>query len=370
MMTQNMKPNKLLPMVCGVLFLTGCGNSVQNEEEVPIGKGLAWQYPGDEGIEKDPEVVFAENFEAGDLEDLEGKWGFMSNSDDKVMLFSDDIPAGSAGMRSLQMTATRGENEGGELYKTFEQGWDKIYLRFYTKFAEDHGNYHHFVALRGFDDPLPYPMGGAGDRPENHFSVTIEPSIHEINTPETIRHSPPGIWSFYAYWPEMHSWQSIEGEPDGRPNPYYGNRFQPTEPAVVPRGEWVAIEVMLKLNSSAEKSDGEVALWIDGDPVIHFKPGTPEGYMTSDRFRIDPDGPDAEPFEGFRWRHDMNVKTNVLRLQHYVSDSAFSKTQEFADDNPDYLINTKQATVWFDDVVMAKEYIGTMRKASGTGGGN
>jgi hypothetical protein len=56
----------------------------------------------------------------------------------------------------------------------------------------------------------------------------------------------------------------------------------------------------------------------------------------------------------------MDVKINVLRLQHYVSGRVFDRSQDYADKNRDYLINTKQATVWFDNVVMAKTYIGPM----------
>lgn len=339
-----------------ILIVTGCSAYDENGSVLPPEEGIAWQYPGDEGIEDHPGVVFVENFETGTLEDIEEVWGHKSVREGQVMKFSNDIPEGSSGTRSLQMTATRGVNVGGELYKTFDPGWDKIYLRFYTKFAEDHGSYHHFVALRGFKDPLPYPMGGAGQRPENHFSVTIEPT----RSPNT-GHPPPGIWQFYAYWPEMRSWQSPEGVPDGRPNPYYGNSFRPEEPRGVPRNEWIAVEVMLKMNSSPEAKDGEMALWIDGEQVMHFAPGKPEGYWGSDSFRNDPDHPDAEPFEGFRWRHDMDVNINVLRLQHYVSGTAFERSDQYAEDNPDLLINTEQATVWFDNVVMATEYIGPMK---------
>jgi hypothetical protein len=109
-----------------------------------------------------------------------------------------------------------------------------------------------------------------------------------------------------------------------------------------------------------KKSDGEAALWINGKPVVHFAPGIPKGYFSSDRFHNHPDHPDAAPFNGFRWRHDMDVKINVLRLQHYVSGRVFDRSQDYADKNRDYLINTKQATVWFDNVVMAKTYIGPM----------
>jgi hypothetical protein len=270
-----------------IVTLISCDTpGVNNEEtEIPDGQGIAWLYPGDEGIENHPSVVFSDNFEHGTMDDVEAHWGHMSNREGKVISFSSDVPNGSAGTRSLQMTATRGENAGGELYKTFDPGWDEIYLRFYTKFAEDHGSYQgHFVALRGFNDPLPYPMGGAGQRPENHFSVTIEPKTRS----QTQSTQPLGIWQFYAYWPEMRSWQSPEGEPDGRDNPYYGNSFRPENPFGVPRGEWICVEFMVKLNSTSDEKDGEIALWIDGEPIVEFAPGTPAGYWMADSFRNDP----------------------------------------------------------------------------------
>jgi hypothetical protein len=182
----------LVLSLCGSLFFTGCNIPRPGSGELPSGHGIAWNYPGDEGIENHPSVVFADNFETGDIEDIRNRWGHMSNRDGKVMFFSDDVPEGSAGKRSLQMTATRGENVGGELYKTFEDGWDTIYLRFYTKFTEDHGFQGHFVALRGARDPLPYPVGGAGSRAENHFSVTIEPKTTEANKYPTTSHDPSG----------------------------------------------------------------------------------------------------------------------------------------------------------------------------------
>jgi hypothetical protein len=357
----------------GSLLFSGCNVSRPGNGELPSGQGIAWLYPGDEGIENHPSVVFADNFETGNIEDLKVRWGHMSNRDGKVMSFSDDVPEGSSGIRSLQMTATRGENAGGELYKTFEGGWDTIYLRFYTKFTEDHGFQGHFVALRGAIDPLPYPIGGAGRRAENHFSVTIEPKTTEANKYPTTSHDPPGIWQLYAYWPEMRSWQTPEGDPDGRPNPYYGNSFQPVKPSVAPRGKWIAVELMVRLNTSPEEKNGEMAFWIDGEPVVHFAPGIPRGYwMSSDRYpgdpeipnaryRNDPGHPDASPFEGFRWRHDMDVKINVLRLQHYMSEGTFSNSAAFAENNPGHLIDTKQTTVLFDNVVMAREYIGPIR---------
>lgn len=375
-----------IALICGGLFLNSCDSMTSqvkdnNNLSKQVGdasgeglvnhpgydKGLAWYHPGDRGIESNPSVIFADDFEEGEISDLQSRWGHVSNSNGQVLSFSSDVHESTVGERSLQMTATNGQNSGGELYKTFDEGWDKIHLRFYTKFAEDHGNHHHFVALRGFENPTPWPTGGAGSLAEDFFSVTVEPTTTERNTYPPSRFAPPGVWQFYAYWPEMRSWQTVEGEPTGAPNPYYGNVLYPEEPREVNRGEWTAIEFMLKMNSSPEERDGEMALWIDGELAVHFAPGTPEGYWVRDQFRNVPGHPDAEPFEGFKWRKDMDVKVNVLRLQHYVSGGSFNSTQNYANENPDYLINTEEATVWFDNVVMATEYIGPIREPGDPG---
>lgn len=353
---------RLAFIIAAAIGAAGYSVVERTHEEVSQNKGIAWLYPGDEGIKNHPDVLFVENFETGDMKDVESRWGHMSNRDGKVMSFSNDVPVGSAGTRSLKMTATRGENEGGELYKTFKSGWDKIHLRFYVKFTEDHGYQGHFVALRGEKNPKPYPVGGAGQRPENHFSITMEPKTHNVNTPGSEEYVPPGVWQFYAYWPEMRSWQTFEGKPDGRPNPYYGNVFQPVKPAVAQRGKWMAVEFMIKLNSSPDEKDGEMAFWINGELQEHFYPGNPKGYWRSGSFRNDSNHPEATPFEGFRWRHDMDVKVNVLRLQHYMSDRTFANSQDYSDKHPNHLIDAKQTIVCFDNVVMAKEYIGPMRK--------
>jgi hypothetical protein len=350
-----MKHNFLIVLCLYVfIILPGCNVSGPGGSGNIPERGIAWHYPGDKGIENHPAVIFTDDFETGSIDDLKNRYHSVNNRDGKVMSFSDDVPEGSSGKRSLQMTATSDENAGGELYRKFDGGWDTVYLRFYTKFAADHGSHHHFVALEGFKDPLPYPLGGAGQRPESRISVTIEPT--------NMQYGPPGIWQFYAYWPEMRSWQTPEGEPDGRPSPYWGNYFRPEKPAIAPRDEWIAVEIMLQLNSSPEKSDGEIALWINGEPLTRFAPGTPYGLWEGASFRNIPGHDDAVPFEGFRWRQDMDVKVNVLRLQHYVSDTAFGRSRAWAENNPDQLINTEQATVLFDNVVMATEYTGPIRK--------
>ena len=318
-------------------------------EPLPEGPGLAAKYPGDAGIAADPAVVFAENFEEGAIEELGQRWHNVSNKDGKVLAFHDSVPSASSGKRSLQMTATRGENSGGHLFKVLRPGRDRLFLRFYVKFAADNGFNHHFVSLGGEIDPPPYPVGRAGLRPANTWNTGIEPAG---------AFPPPGIWHFYTYWPEMRSWQN----PDGTGTSFYGNDFQPKEPVAVPRDQWIPVEIMVKMNSSPEEHDGEQAFWIDGKLAARFAPGSVTGYWLRDIFRIDQEK--GQPFEGFRWRQDMRLNVNKLWLSHYVSETAFERSGKYATGHPDFKVNTQTNTVWFDDLVVSAEYIGPIQTAA------
>jgi hypothetical protein len=334
------------------------------DNPLPEGPGLAASYRGDAGINAHPAVVFVEDFENGELADLASRWTDINNRNGKAMAMDRDVPEGSASRWSLRVTAARGVNEGGHLYRTFQPGYDRLFLRFYVKFAPDAGFNHHFVSLGGEIDPAKYAVGRAGLRPVDRWSSGIEPvSTSQHAAGKTF--PPPGIWHFYTYWPEMRSWQSADGKAlDDNGRAYYGNNFEPAEPVPAPRGEWIPVEIMVKMNSSPESHDGEQAVWIGGKLAGRFAAGTMVGKWLRDQFRIDPAG---EPFEGFRWRTDMRVKINKLWLSHYVSsESAFPRTDRYADTHPDFPVNRSEQTVWFACIVAATEYIGPL----GRGGEN
>ena len=344
--------------ICVLLLAAAAALLCQDNLGVlPEGPGLAAKYGGDAGVAKDPAVVFVEDFRSGALEELRARWSDVSNREGKVLAFSEDVPAGGAGPRSLRMTATRGANNGGHLFRNFGAGYDRLFLRFYVKFAPDAGFNHHFVSLGGSINPPPHPTGGAGLRPVNEWISGIEPVPASRNS-ETA-YPPPGIWHFYTYWPEMRSWQSPDGKAtndNGRA--YYGNNFEPREPVPVRRGEWICVEMMVKMNSRPDAHDGEQALWIDGKLVGRFAAGTMRGAWFKDNFRIDPAG---GPFEGFRWRADERVKVNRLWLSHYVtSDSAFPRTDKYAAAHPAFKVNLKEQSVWFANLVTATEYVGPL----------
>jgi len=64
-------------------------------------------------------------------------------------------------------------------------------------------------------------------------------------------------------------------------------------------------------------------------------------FVTSGSWNKDP-----KPFEGFDWRTDERLKVNRLWLQWYVSPEVAEKAR------------TDTNTVYFDDLVVAKKYIG------------
>jgi hypothetical protein len=300
--------------------------------------GIAVKYPGDEGIENDPDVLFAENFEADSIKEIVKHWDEASNKDGKVLQLSDDVPANSSGKHSLQMTATLGENNGGHLYVNLKRGVDTVFARFYVKFADDAEYIHHFVHIGGYNPPTRWPQGGAGERPKGDERVTIGIEPHG-----DYGHYPaPGIWSFYDYWHEM------KISADGK---YWGNALRPSKPAIVPRGRWQCVEVMIKLNSAPDIPDGELALWLDGELIANFVKGVQRGKWSGMGFSLVDQG--GEPFEGFRWRTSNDLKINFFWLLHYVTENAARQNR---------VTNPKRTnTVWFDDIVVSTRYVGPIK---------
>ncbi|MGE5611355.1 MAG: hypothetical protein ACM359_19050, partial [Bacillota bacterium] len=166
-------------------------------------------------------------------------------------------------------------------------------------------------------------FGKAGLKPDGtYFSTGMEPWFAWGKNP------PPGEVRLYSYYSDM--------EIDSKMNKYWGNSFFPPGPGkgkaagpsrVIPQlGQWQCWEFMIRANSAPDKADGKQAMWVDGRLVGEFP--------------------------GLRWRTDMNVKVNIFWLEHFGYDES-DPTKQFWKD---------RQTVWFDDIVIAKQYIGPMRE--------
>ena len=103
-------------------------------QEVPA-LGLAANYSGDAGIASDPAVLFADNFESGDMKKWDQQRGRVVVTEDKP----------SSGRWCVRMPMERGKNHGGDAIKWFRPGADAVYARLYVKFSPDYQYNHHFV---------------------------------------------------------------------------------------------------------------------------------------------------------------------------------------------------------------------------------
>jgi len=288
-----------------VVLATEYIGPVQPKSKGAAPAGIAAQYPGDEGIEKDPRVLFVEDFESGDLKEIGARWGEISHAEN--MDLSADVPADSPGVRSVHIA------KNGHLY-THTKGVDTMFARFYVKFHPKTGYIHHFVHLNADRAPTPWPKGAAGLKPagDQAFTSGIEPWGQWGKAPA------PGVWHFYSYWHEM------KGGNDGK---FWGNFFDPPQQEAIQPGRWYCIEAMLKANSTPETSDGEQTFWVDGKKVGEFK--------------------------GIRWRTTDQLKVNTFWLLYYITEQSARHNN---DTTPDRVYE-----IWFDDIVLATEYIGPLQ---------
>jgi hypothetical protein len=280
------------------------------EERLPEGPGLAGKYPGDVGIAKDPATLFADDFESGDLKRWDDKGGTLVVTDEKP----------HAGVKCAVAPMEKGKNHGGEAKKWFMPGADRVYARCYVKFSEDYQYCHHFLTLLANERKNRWAsFGKAGLKPDGKtwFCSGMEPWFAWGKNPS------PGEVNFYSYYMDM--------EIDPKMNKYWGNGFFPPGPEkgkagsdkrVLPKlGEWQCWEFMVEANTPG-KADGRQAMWLDGKLVGEFT--------------------------GIRWRTDGDLKINCFWLQHFGYDES----------DPTKGTHKERQTVWFDDVVVAKEYIG------------
>lgn len=276
--------------------------NIAAQSTLPQGWGLATPFKADAGIGAHGAVIFADNFESGELG---ARWDGGGSTKGKALSLvppDDNI----CGQRCLKVEARLGENHGDGLTKWFESA-PRVFVRFYVRFDEGCDYVHHFVTLRankglrGGDKWSGF--GGAGLRPtgDDRFSTALEPWGNWTRWPA------PGKWNFYSYWHEM------QASRDGK---YWGNSFLPESQAVIPKERWICAEFMLQHNTPGQP-DGEQAFWIDGRLLGHWL--------------------------GINWRTSEQLKANALTLESYVTDRW-----------------TKHPTniVYFDNVVIARDYVG------------
>ena len=321
-------------MLAGAVAAAGQTTASAALPRLPEGDaGIAAKYPGDEGIEKDPAVLFHDGFEEDAAPaDLHKIWSAVYH--EANMRIADEPSNVHHGKRAVEFAMPlqqEGLSIGLTQYIKNEQ--DVLFLRFYAKFEKgyDHpgGSSHnggmiaaHYNTPEGRATPG-FPSDGI-----NKFLVNFE-------TERGDRPS-PGPLNIYVYHPEQGGSFGDHIYPTGKvvpsivrspaPTPIsFGPNFVPRPDFIPELDRWYCYEYMLQANTPGQR-DGRVALWVDGKLIADFP--------------------------NFRFRDVESLKINTFGIGLYLHPN-----------------NLRENRKWFDDVVAATSYIGPIAEPKKARGG-
>jgi hypothetical protein len=307
--------------------------------DAAAGESLSAKYPGDLGIDKDPDVLWAESFEEGSIDAVTARYDSHANAPGMSLVA--DVPSKSSGKASMKMTAG-GAASATDLYKLLPNQ-DEMYVRWYVKYEAAIPWHHSGMWFGGYAPPTKYPNPRAGLKPvgDDRVSFAIEP-VFDVGKP-TIR------LDTYDYWMNMHSWMDV---PSGT-TAYYGNATINQKSFTVDEGAWMCLEAHVKLNTDLASSKGAVMdVWKNDALVQHYDETSPLGYWVKDKFCPDAaDGPECTAYrpagatlapENLQFRSSSALQLNHFWPQNYITD-------------------TRTGSLWFDDMVVAKVRVGCLR---------
>jgi hypothetical protein len=287
--------------------------------------GIAARYPLDHGIARDPAVLWQDDFEAGHPL---GRWDMVFHEPYiRVAEGPDNVHGGA---RALEFTVPQQEKElSNAIIKRLTPdkrrgggaGHDVVFFRYYSKFDpgfDQIGSSHNGALLAALSPGIDYATPGVRADGRNKFIASFECWRGDPATP------PPGGLNVYLYHPEQRTEYGDHLFPSGTVLPYtykpgdYGPSFVPRPDLTPERGRWYCHELMMRANTPGQR-DGRIACWIDGKLVADFP--------------------------NLRLRDDADLKINHAELTLHI------KT------NP-----TRANSKWYDDVVVATQYIGPVTK--------
>jgi len=276
--------------------------------------GLAARYPGDKGIGRDPEVIFADGFESGDS----SAWneGDRRAEQHPVVIVSNAHNVHS-GKYAARADFVKGESQAGGLSHSFLPGYDEIYVRWYVKFSPnfvvENDLHHQRIQGRKSRGQREWVSAGSKPRGDDAFSAGVDAYTRWKKLPGA------GAFHFYSYFPTMKAgWQ----------NKYWGNTTNAEDPIMIKNDTWYCVEHHCKVNTVADDgtylADGVQELWVNGVHQI----------LVRDRV----------------WRTSDILKCNAVSMGFWMTKPPEQDQQ-----------------MWIDDVVVARAYIGPMVSASHEG---
>ena len=236
-----------------MLVFTGCGYA-----------GLADKYPGDQGIEKDPAIIFAEGFEAGQIPTVDsGKIGGFYDLKGHPKDMHITVNEAEAGGHSLELVQPKGVVSPQWMHRNFP-GQDTIYVRFYRKYAQDWvwpptGAHDTLLFAGRYSSPaatdltlyLDIPQGPTKWIDKKNRDLSRQPVL-------TLKSSYQGPGLDFGHGKPIISHVGWDN--------YYGLPYNIADAVYMEGGRWYCFEYMAKMNSVSDKGkgDGEIRLWIDG----------------------------------------------------------------------------------------------------------
>jgi hypothetical protein len=291
-------------------------------------QGLAAKYAGDDGIANDPEVIFADDFESWADRGLlppDGTWGVRKNDVSRTRAVTGQVIIdghSGPGTHVLEIccwTTGSGSQSGGLWLKLgnynhanekLGPGHDELYVRYYIKFDEDYRAVrNHGANLGGRDVTRKNAawVGMAGIR-----DVSTRGYFYSGVQPRGERGGQELEMGFYSYHLDKRS--------------PWGENYEVHKRIPIKVGDWHCVERHMRLNSvdpnqqDPALADGLEELWIDGIPTIRK--------------------------QGVRFRRVPNLRITFLSLETYYHGLP-----------PHYDVD-KPIRVYFDNVVIARKYIG------------
>jgi len=292
--------------------------------KLPEGEGLAAAYAGDRGIEQDPAVVFADDFESTPAGRLASgfrvrdgrKWDNVGGN----CVVTEEPEGVYSGRRALQMVVARDDPHrpaGAGVANYFHDGFDTLFLRYYAKFAKDldiyHGGAHNGGGISARAPGVPQACPGVRADGSNKYTVVLDTWRPHKSVPS------PGYLVTYVYHMDQGGRWGDQFFPSGRVVPpgrqLFGDEFIPRPDFIPEQGRWYCFELMVKANTPGMR-DGRIAYWVDGQLVADFP--------------------------ALRLRNVEDLKANRIELGVYTHNPR----------TPGPII------MWYDAVVAATSYIG------------
>jgi hypothetical protein len=296
---------------------------------------LAQLYPGDKGIGADPSVVWDEHFDEGSVSAVTAR--YESSDNVSAMTIVSDHPAASSVKVSMQFTADPSAgNNGPDLYKNFakfSKGYDELYYRWYVKYEPNIEWHHAGLWIGGYDPPQDWAAPHAGMKPagNDRFSIAVEP-VWGVGT------STPQL-DFYNYWMNMHTCSSCSGS-------YWGNSLVEQTSLTTDDGQWVCMELHVKLNTDMASAAGSMLeIWKNDKIVQSFTATGPSGGWIQDHYC--PQGSTAPQCAGSATNGPANIQVRTqktLNLNYFWPQS--------------YVTTGGAASMWYSNMVVATKRIG------------